>query len=856
MTASYRVRRSRILFGILLVVVLFIGFGGFGAFLYQRDAIIRDAAVESRDRLRLIGNLVEAPLLQHRLSSVSEVLTRWVGEQENIVFLRAVMPNGFELVRFERSGVHRIAYRETQEVVSEGGTLLTLEVEEELDRRAEEALDIGFGVMAASASLALLLVLALWITFQRTAIQPLEHEIVRREEAERALEAERNALEDRVRERTEELSKAMQRLLFHIRQTPLAYIEWDKEFRATQWNSAAEKIFGYSSAEAIGRHAYELIVPPEVVPQVAEVWQALLEAREGVRSSNDNITADGRRIHCEWYNTPLRDEEGRVVGVASLAQDVTDRVTAQAALARSEGKFRALFDNSGDAIVIVDPDGQILDANRTVHDRYGYTVDEVRGFPLQDFETPEHSRDIPGRLERLKRDGHIMFETEIRTKAGPAVPAEVTVRLIELDGRPVLLSTLRDITERRTAEKERKAIERQMQHAQKLESLGVLAGGIAHDFNNILTAILGNADLALRRMNPVSPGRRNVEAIEVAAHRAADLARQMLAYSGKGQFVVEAVDLGEIVREMTHLLEVSISKKTLLRYELADGLPFIQADPTQIRQVVMNLVINASEALGEEGGMVTIRTGARQCGRDYLDRVLSEGGLKEGMYVFLEVVDTGCGMNEETKARIFDPFFTTKFTGRGLGLAAVSGIVRGHRGAIEVDTAPARGSTFRVLFPLAEGSAIRPAAAPDHPEEAAQEGRAAIGTVLLVDDEETVREIGKQMLEEIGFAVLLARDGVEAVDIFKDNADEISIVLLDLTMPRMDGVETFRELRRMRPDVKVLLCSGYNERDATRRFLDQGISGFIQKPYRIKDLLAEILSILGRGAKGGKSTHS
>jgi len=389
-------------------------------------------------------------------------------------------------------------------------------------------------------------------------------------------------------------------------------------------------------------------------------------------------------------------------------------------------------------------------------------------------------------------------------------------------------------------EEKRRQLEAKIEQAQKLESLGILAGGIAHDFNNLLMVMLGNADLALRDLSEVAPARPSVDEIKTAAVRASELTKQMLAYAGKGRFVVEALDLNELIEEMGHLLGVSISKKVVLRYEFADNLPAVEADATQMRQVVMNLITNASEAIGDRSGAISIATGVMEAGREYLGGTYLDEDLPEGYYVFMEVADTGCGMDEKTRSKVFDPFFSTKFTGRGLGLAAVLGIVRGHGGAIKVYSELGKGTTFKVLLPCSERP---PQAAPAEGAEPAETRRDS-GLLLVADDEEGVRTIAKRMLEGAGFTVLTAGDGRECVDVFRERADEIAAVLLDMTMPHMDGEETFRELRQIRPDVRVILTSGYNEQEATSRFTGKGLAGFIQKPYRYDDLLAKLREIL------------
>ena len=395
---------------------------------------------------------------------------------------------------------------------------------------------------------------------------------------------------------------------------------------------------------------------------------------------------------------------------------------------------------------------------------------------------------------------------------------------------------LEEISIRKQAEDERNKMENKIQQTQKLESLGVLAGGIAHDFNNILTAIIGNAELALLRINKELPGVDNLHKIVEAAARAADLAKQMLAYSGKGKFVIENINLNLLLEDMLHMLEVSISKKAELRLNLIPDLPSVEADATQIRQIIMNLVINASEAIGEKSGVIAVTTGCMDCDKDYLKDVWLDENLTHGLYVYLEVADTGCGMDKHTLAKLFDPFFTTKFTGRGLGMAAVLGIVRGHKGAIKVYSELGKGSSFKILLPASGKSAKI------FNHDGFENNWKGSGTVLLVDDEETVRGVGKDMLQEFGFTTITANDGREAVEIFKTIPD-ISFVILDLTMPRMDGEQCFLELRQFKPDVKVIMSSGFSEHEVTQKFMGKGLAGFIQKPYKLSALKEAIQKI-------------
>lgn len=422
-------------------------------------------------------------------------------------------------------------------------------------------------------------------------------------------------------------------------------------------------------------------------------------------------------------------------------------------------------------------------------------------------------------------------------------------RVIELIGRYLATAlenarlfeqTQAALADRERAEQERLALERKMLEAQKLESLGVLAGGIAHDFNNLLVTMLGNAGLALMEVSPESRARQYLEQVQVAAQRAADLTRQMLAYSGKGRFIIQPLSLNDVIEEMVKLLRVSMSKQATLQLNLAPNLALIPADATQLRQVVMNLITNASDALGERAGTITVSTGSMFVERNELERIPPVGDLPSGEYVFLEVADTGSGMDAETQARIFEPFFTTKFTGRGLGLAAVLGIMRGHRGAIQVNSVVGEGTTFRLLFPpqdmpLLNVPAYEPAPALLH--------RAKI---LVVDDEAMVRQIIIEMLQRFGYDLLGAENGARALELAETH--EFDCVMLDLTMPGMSSEETLLRLRELYPNLRVILMSGYSEQDAAARFGGTPLDGFVQKPFTPADLVDRVNTALSQAS--------
>ena len=523
------------------------------------------------------------------------------------------------------------------------------------------------------------------------------------------------------------------------------------------------------------------------------------------------------------------------------------RGMAEQRLRTSEERYRTLVDNLPQKIFLKDTNSVFVSCNNNFAADLSIDAEDIAGTTDHDYYPAELADKYVADDARIMAGGQTTELDEENVAHGQTHLVHVVKTPVkDRDGKVVgIFGIFWDITDRKRAEEERKTFDAQVQHAQKLESLGVLAGGIAHDFNNLLLAILGNADLALMDMAPEEPARENVNEIKKASQRAAELARQMLAYSGKGRFVVKALNLSALVEEMTPMLNVSVSKKAILEYNFSKDIPDIEADATQIRQVIMNLVTNASEAVGDRSSVISISTGAMEADRAYLQETYLDEGLPEGAYVTLEVVDTGCGMSESTHAKLFDPFFTTKFTGRGLGMAAVLGIVRGHRGTIRIRSEFGEGTTVTVLFPAIRSETIAPADAGQSAGRQVDEAWKCSGTVLLVDDEETVLAIGKRMLQRLGLKVLTARDGREGVVVFREHQDEIVCVVLDMIMPHMDGEEAFGELRRISSDVPVIMSSGYDEESVTRRFAGKDLAGFIQKPYEFKELRNAIHSVLG-----------
>jgi len=575
-------------------------------------------------------------------------------------------------------------------------------------------------------------------------------------------------------------------------------------------------------------------------------------------------------------------EELRVAD-EELRQQNEELAAAHLQVEAERRRYQELFELAPDAYIVTSLTGIITEANQSAARLFGIPPNFLPGKALAAYIDPEDRLRFRNLLHERIRGETGTTPFKFRTRRGQRLYAELTYSVVE-DAAAVphgFRWLIRDVTEQerlarqirtlnteleyrvadRTADlraatqlsedllrreqaarRAAEASEAQSRPVQKLESLGVLAGGIAHDFNNLLHVVLGNADIAISRLPARSPARVPLDEVVRATLRAADLTRQMLAYSGKGAFVVRHLDLSAEVREMATLLRTAISKQATLVWELATELPAVNADATQIRQIAMNLITNASDALGDTNGTITLRTGVLR--PEEIQEAQSGSPVLNGnpkpsaeLYVYLEVTDSGGGMTPDTLQRIFDPFFSTKYAGRGLGLAAVMGIVQSHRGLIRIRTEPGQGTSFRVLFPAVAGK-VRP---PSGPNAARTQWRGQ-GTILVVEDEEGVRDVADRILQDFGFETMLAVDGRDALDMMEHSGDQVTAVLMDLSMPRMGGQEALRRLRETWPDLPVIMMSGYTEESVAGQFSDSGprITPFLQKPFLADDLIGVI----------------
>ncbi len=501
-----------------------------------------------------------------------------------------------------------------------------------------------------------------------------------------------------------------------------------------------------------------------------------------------------------------------------------------------------LLDHAPIGVAVLDYTGEIREWNRRAEAIFGADEGDIIGSRLVDLFHASDRHELEQFVSHSMTDGETRSPRTFRAygaREDDVRQLEVTAAAISSrSDEPGALVLFKDITEELEQQAERQRIETQMHRAQKLESLGVLAGGIAHDFNNLLVSIVGNADLALLLATAGSPIQKALIKIKLAGGRASELTQQLLVYSGKTEVRTEPIDLNSLVLELENLLEVSISDYVSLSMMLSADLPAVMGDLSQLGQVLMNLVTNASEAIGESPGEMTIATGTVELTRERCAELKASWDISEREHVFVEVSDTGCGMDESTRQQMLEPFFTTKFAGRGLGLAAVAGIIRSHRGALEVQSDVGAGTTVRVLLPAAPDARVADTSKDTRPPEVRGRGE---GTILAVDDEEDVREVLSDMLGTLGFDVRTAGDGAEAVELFAQSPSAFRAVILDMAMPKMGGAETLRALRAIRPDVPVIICTGYGQ---DQDF--QGIqpSAFLQKPFRLTALVDELKNAL------------
>lgn len=634
------------------------------------------------------------------------------------------------------------------------------------------------------------------------------------------------------------------------------------------YNDAVDGLEVADGAGCCGTAAYrgERVVVEDV--ETHPYWAPYREIarRAGLRSCwSEPVFSSDRRVigtFAMYYREPRAPDDeslGLIEAAAHLASLAIEQRKTEALLRDEKERYRTLVEHASEALVVLDADSfHLVDANPKAVVLFGFEQGELIGMPLPAL-CPELQPD-GRRSEEAAREyveaalrGEVpVFEWVHRDRSGCDIPCEVRLVRLPSANRRLVRGAMTDIRERKREQEMRRALEERVQQTQRLDSLGLLAGGVAHDFNNLLVGILGNASLALADLPENSPARPAVRKIEEAARRAADLAAEMLAYSGRAKQGRAPLHLSSLVLDTLPLLDKVVAEGVTIERDLAPDLEWMEGDPTQVRQVLMNLITNASQSFLGRPGVIRVRTDHAVLDEEAL-RFSVPGSPAPGRYVVLEVSDDGCGMDEDTKRRIFDPFYSGRPNGRGLGLASVQGIVRGHGGVILVDSEPGRGSRFRVLFPATAAEpgsdlldAFRRSPVPERP------GYRGSGRVLLADDEPWVREFCAEVLSRAGFDVVQADSGRAAVTQFRTQREPVRLVIMDLLMPGMDGDTALNRIRQLDPDVPAILQSGFRREEpaSARR---SALTEFLAKPYTAGELLAVVERVLERKAPGANA---
>lgn len=618
---------------------------------------------------------------------------------------------------------------------------------------------------------------------------------------------------------------------------PAAVFIKDSKSRYVYVNAFYEDVLGVE--QLVGK------TPDEVFPE-AIARPMLLDDREVLGGGHTirqetMYDAEGKERIFQTHKFSLDRPNGlRFIG--GFALDITEQKRVEEALRASEERYKSIVENSHDGIVIVDDSFHLEYVNDELCRMLGYRKDEVLGADFRGFLDEESLQYTVARYKRRQAGENVppRYEINLVTKDKKKRRVETSLSIIPGGtGKTKTIAQLLDITERKEAEEEKKRLEAQLLQAQKMEAVGTLAGGVAHDFNNLLQAILGYTQMLLLEKEKDSPEFTKLKQIEKSAHRASELTRQLLTFSRKVESELRPLDLNNEVRQAQKILERTIPKMIDMELYLQKEAWTINADPMQMEQIVLNVAVNARDAM-PEGGTLVFETENVLLDREYCATHL---GATPGRYVLLSISDTGMGMDKETVEHIFEPFYTTKEVGKGtgLGLAMVYGIVKNHGGYIMCYSEPGQGTTFKIYFPAIE--------ADGHVETSyavETELRGGDETILLVDDEESLRGMGKEILERFGYRIIAVPDGEKALEIYREKGEQIDLVILDLVMPGMGGTRCMEELLRIHPRLKVIIASGYAVNGRTKEALDAGAEGFIRKPYELGQMLGVVRKVLDR----------
>ncbi len=606
---------------------------------------------------------------------------------------------------------------------------------------------------------------------------------------------------------------------------PLAFVVSDRDCIVTDWNPCAAALFGWTREEVLGRSFFDFLIPEVVRPPVEVVVQRLLADELPSHGVNENLTKNGELITCEWSNVRLLDPDGEVVGVLSLALDISERRRAEEALKASEDKYRLITERAPMGIVVTDEQSVIIEVNTTLCRILEQSREALLGGSWstllcgQELERAEQVR------RRLRTRGQL--EGEELTLGDKTLGITSSV-LTQLPWR--VISLVQDISQT-------KRLEEQLRQAQKMDALGNLAGGVAHDLNNMLSAIMSLTLVLKDDMGAEHDANRDLDGIVAACRRGQGLTRNLLGFARQSPSLREPLSINRLVHEASDLLERTISKKIVIELQLDDELAVVEGDPSHLNQLMINLGLNAADAMRKGGTLTYSTTNVRL---DQGEAELLE--LRSGRYVHVQVHDTGTGMPPTALERAFEPFFTTKpeGAGTGLGLSLVYGTAKKHGGVARIESQEGSGTTANVYLPATSGLARELV----DTAESSVGFLPASGTILLVDDEELIRSSGRRLLQKLGFTVLLAENGQAALEVYKEHALEIDLVILDLIMPVMDGAEAYSRLREFDPDVRIVPSSGYTSEEVADKLQELGAGEFVHKPYNLKQLSAALARAL------------
>jgi two-component system cell cycle sensor histidine kinase/response regulator CckA len=817
------------------ILAAFLGVTVLGIVYHERD-MLRNARREAQQELELLSTLLREPLLENDYASVEAFMTLWGEEQEDVVALRAVAPDGSVLAGYERQEPSDYVVRLEKEVEVDGGQIVTLEAVKDFTPIRRSLYRLGVALIAGAVAMTALLGFALWYALKRFAISPLEEEISRREEAEEELRRTRDVLERRVAERTEELSheKAMAQRYLEVAGVIFVVIGADRRVRLI--NRKGCEVLGYGEEEVVGENWFEKFLPERIRDDVGQVFDMIMagEVDPVHYFENPVLTKSGEERVIAWLNALIYDEEGKPEAALSSGEDITRRREAEEMLAYSESYLRSVIEAEPECVKLVAPDGTLVRINPA-----GVAMVEAReesellGASVFQMLAPEHRESFASFLQSVcaGNPGTLAFDIIGLKGARRSLESHAVPFRDDRRGQTLMLAVTRDVTERRR-------LEESLHQARKMEALGTLTGGIAHDFNNILSAIIGFGETLEMDLAPGDPKRPYLQQMLAAAEKGANLTHSLMAFGRKLVIKPMPVKLNSLVEGVKDIVANLVGDGVGLDVTLAEPSLTVMADASHIEQAIINLATNARDAM-PYGGTLSISASEAVIDADF---IRSRGFGKPGRYGLLSVSDTGIGMDESTRRRIFEPFFTTKGQGMGtgLGLSMVYGIVKQHGGYIDVRSELGKGSTFDIYLPLVK---IGERKAETGVGEARLEGGSE--TVLVAEDDAAVRSIMRDVLERFGYKVYEAADGAQAVRAFERHKDEIELLVLDVVMPGLGGKEAYDRIREMRPDVKALFTSGQVSEMINRDVVGRGLE-FLPKPASPRQLIRKVREVLDR----------